>query len=168
MTYLLLGTDNAVEPFHKAAPEGATAKQLGALINDAGHHWGLTEDGKPLPLPDVAVLQGMYESIDFTRPLPHSRVTFFGVEEDEDFGDLLARLKKVWTYHSSTPPTWVESDDDDLERLLAYQLKCQAGAPADVEVTHYTFSGPPGVGPGDEGASPAHALPRVSQEKVSG
>lgn len=55
-----------------------------------------------------------------------------------------------WPHHSPNPPTWVWSDDDDLADMLAEAYGCPVGIPDDVEATHHTMSGPPGVGPTSE------------------
>jgi hypothetical protein len=52
-----------------------------------------------------------------------------------------------WANHSSVPPAWVSSDNKELERLLSEFYECEVGAPKNVEATHYTRFGPPGVGP---------------------
>lgn len=53
---------------------------------------------------------------------------------------------KAWKNHSGDLPTWVESNDEGLERLCASQWGCPRGAPTDVEKTHLTHQGPPGEG----------------------
>lgn len=65
--------------------------------------------------------------------------------EHEIFENLLHRDGQ-WAAHSSEPPSWVWSDDEDLERLLSEAYGCPRGRPSDVEETHHTLSGPPGVG----------------------
>lgn len=57
---------------------------------------------------------------------------------------------KSWNSHSSGAPTWVASDDADMQRLLGEYWQIPTGEPADVEATHYTVNGPPGVGPEPE------------------
>ncbi len=44
--------------------------------------------------------------------------------------------------------TWVQSDNPALELLLSEYFGCPIGAPSDVEDTHWTRNGMPGVGPG--------------------
>ena len=54
----------------------------------------------------------------------------------------------AWQAESSGSPTWVSCEDnDDFEVLLAAVFGCPRGRPADVEETHFTHAGPPGVGP---------------------
>lgn len=53
-----------------------------------------------------------------------------------------------WNAEGSGKPSWVEVEDNpDFEKLLSEFFGCPRGKPADVEQTHYTVSGPPGVGP---------------------
>lgn len=52
-----------------------------------------------------------------------------------------------WPNHSPIPPTWVESDIPDLAQMLSEAYDIPVGAPDDVEMTHHTAAGPPGVGP---------------------
>lgn len=55
--------------------------------------------------------------------------------------------------HSSIgTPTWVWSDNEDLAKMLSEAYDdCPIGRPDDVENTHHTDAGPPGVGPSTEG-----------------
>ena len=52
----------------------------------------------------------------------------------------------AWAQHSKSTPTWAWSDNPVLDKLLRefYEIPSR---PADVEDTHYTLSGPPGVIP---------------------
>lgn len=43
-------------------------------------------------------------------------------------------------------PLWVWSDDERFEKLLSKFYGCPAGRPDDVEATHHTDAGAPGVG----------------------
>lgn len=52
-----------------------------------------------------------------------------------------------WPHHSPNPPSWVWSDEPDLARMLSEFYGCPVGIPDDVEDTHHTVNGPPGVGP---------------------
>lgn len=52
----------------------------------------------------------------------------------------------TWTAHSSAAPSWVWSDNAELERQLSEWYGCPTGVPADVEATHHTDAGPPGIG----------------------
>lgn len=55
----------------------------------------------------------------------------------------------LYGYHSDDPPAWVWSDSPGMQALLAEHYGCAAGKPADLEETHYTENGPPGVGPAE-------------------
>ena len=59
----------------------------------------------------------------------------------------------VWAQLSSAKPSWVDSDNADLARVLAAWFGCPLGRPSNTEATHWTHQGPPGVGV--ENASPA-------------
>lgn len=54
---------------------------------------------------------------------------------------------RAWPQHSADSPTWVWSDDEAMAELLANFYGCPVGRPDDVEDTHHTIAGPPGVGP---------------------
>lgn len=60
-----------------------------------------------------------------------------------------------WRAVSNKKPLWVaaaaeEGEDpavvDDIERFIADFWRIPRGTPDDLEATHYTFAGPPGVG----------------------
>lgn len=55
----------------------------------------------------------------------------------------------IWRAHSKpgTTPTWVWSDNAEMARILSEFFGCPVGRPTDVESTHWTRSGPPGIGP---------------------
>jgi hypothetical protein len=53
---------------------------------------------------------------------------------------------------SAASPSWVWSDNSDFAVLLGAFFGCPVGRPANVEDTHWTASGPPGVGPAPEPA----------------
>lgn len=52
-----------------------------------------------------------------------------------------------WPHHSPNPPAWVWASDPDLARMLSEFYGCPVGVPEDLEDTHHTAAGPPGVGP---------------------
>lgn len=54
----------------------------------------------------------------------------------------------VWRTHGADRPTWVWSDHDELQRFLADYWGVPVGRPDDIEDSHNTMSGPPGVVPG--------------------
>ena len=54
----------------------------------------------------------------------------------------------VWANHSAGgKPSWVWSDDEEFARQLGEFFDIPVGEPTDVEATHFTDAGPPGVGP---------------------
>lgn len=59
----------------------------------------------------------------------------------------------AWLAYSPDPPTWVWSDDFGLAEMLSEAYSCPIGIPEDVEETHHTMGGPPGVGGVSEIAS---------------
>lgn len=63
---------------------------------------------------------------------------------------------KDWPNHSPVSPTYVHSTNDtgeadevtsDLAAMISEAYDIPVGRPDDVEDTHHTISGPPGVGP---------------------
>lgn len=64
---------------------------------------------------------------------------------------------RSWADHATTKPTWVvvepgarsEEEAADFERFLSEYWRCDRGYPDDLEETHNTFAGPPGVGPSE-------------------
>lgn len=73
----------------------------------------------------------------------------------------------LWQNHGEGAPSWVhvtadEYDDPakaaELERQIADYYNIPRGRPDDVEMTHNTYAGPPGVGPDVEVESEAPAL----------
>jgi hypothetical protein len=118
---------------------GNTCPHQGVLDDDGNHV--LDENG-----------QKVYEPIELDAltevlAIPSAADTL--LEQLRAFDDL-------WKAHSSAPPSWVWSDDAVLESVLAAHFGCEAGLPDDVEETHYTHSGPPGVGVGWHGEVPVH------------
>lgn len=69
----------------------------------------------------------------------------------------LIQIISSWTDHSQSKPSWVSvtpedrdpAEAEDLERFLSDFWKIPRGAPADLEDTHYTVNGPPGIGPSE-------------------
>lgn len=51
-----------------------------------------------------------------------------------------------WNHHSEDTPSWVWSDNGAYEKLLSSYYGCPAGVPDDLEDTHWTRFGAPGVG----------------------
>ena len=65
--------------------------------------------------------------------------------DDEALLDIVAP-GALWAQLSSSKPTWVDSDDPDMARILGAWFGCPVGRPSDTEKTHWTNQGPPGVG----------------------
>lgn len=62
-----------------------------------------------------------------------------------------------WNGESTGKPSWVWSDNDDFAVLLGHLFGCPVGRPVDVEASHFTYAGPPGVSP------PVAPEPEVSE-----
>jgi hypothetical protein len=72
-----------------------------------------------------------------------------GVTRVPDQEALLA-VVAAWRAEAAGDPTWVDCDNNDFAVLLGEFFGCPVGRPDDVESTHYTNAGPPGVGPATE------------------
>lgn len=55
----------------------------------------------------------------------------------------------AWASEGDGQPTWVWSDNDDFATLLGHIFACPVGRPADLEDTHYSYAGAPGVHPAE-------------------
>lgn len=120
----------------------------------------LVEFGNPTPTePDGSTLPGpavTYFSIPDERTL----------EEGADVGDVLLHLARnpgqtshlpglealldvvrTLPLHMSGTPSWVWSDNPVLAQYLSEFFDVPIGRPGDVESTHHTLAGPPGVAP---------------------
>lgn len=83
-----------------------------------------------------------------TKALGGTRVTTVEFPDDTTLGEALVTITRkggVWDYHSSEKPLWVASNSPEFEALLAVHFECDRGKPEDVEETHFTVNGPPGV-----------------------
>ncbi len=60
-----------------------------------------------------------------------------------------------WRAESLSAPTWVWSDNEAFAVLLGEFFGCPVGRPGDVEATHHTAAGPPGVYPAEPETAPA-------------
>lgn len=60
--------------------------------------------------------------------------------------EALLSVVAAWRAQSYGNPTWVWSDDEDFATLLGAFFDAPVGEPGDVEATHHTDAGPPGVG----------------------
>lgn len=61
---------------------------------------------------------------------------------------LLAHPDGLWSKASDGTPTWAWSDNPEMQRFCEELYGCPGGRPEDVEDTHWTWAGPPGVVPG--------------------
>jgi hypothetical protein len=60
-----------------------------------------------------------------------------------------------WRAESTGNPTWVWSDDGDFAVLLGHFFGCPVGRPDNLEATHFTTAGAPGVFPPAPAPEPA-------------
>lgn len=83
------------------------------------------------------------------EPLSEPRVVYVNLPEgtslSEAFTTLTAANGVVANWADDV--AWVETDSPGLAALLCEHYGCAQGAPGDLEDTHYTANGPPGVGP---------------------
>jgi hypothetical protein len=59
-----------------------------------------------------------------------------------------------WRAESTGAPTWVWSDNPDFAVLLGAFFGCPVGRPDDLEATHFTTAGAPGVFPPEPAPDP--------------
>lgn len=142
--FVRMGTDAPVEAYHlEVDPADHTAAELLALAAERG----VMTDDKP----SKDMLAARLSAVNHYRDLDGLRVVTVDIPPGMPLMQAAATItlgRGVWESHSKgQPPTWVESDNPVLAGLLAEHYGCVVGAPADVEATHYTESGPPGVGP---------------------
>ncbi len=139
-----LGTDQAVES--RTRQVYALEHSKVELIKMAEALPGVTTDG------DKETLAARISATPERRRLPEPRVCDIefpeGTSLSEAFTTITAR-GGLWSYHSDSPATWVESDSPGLSALLAEHFGCPEGAPGDLEDTHWTRAGRPGVRPED-------------------
>jgi hypothetical protein len=83
------------------------------------------------------------------RPLDGLRVLTITIPDGVPSDEALASITSangVKNRHSDEAPTWVSvPDKPSLEEMIAEKYGIPQGRPADVETTHYTVNGPPGV-----------------------
>ena len=56
-------------------------------------------------------------------------------------------MSGIWGRHGEGGPSWIWSDNKDLQAVLSGFYGVSGGRPDDIEITHYTRFGAPGVGP---------------------
>lgn len=86
-----------------------------------------------------------------------------GITRMPDQEALLAVIAS-WRAESSGTPSWVWSDNEDFAVLLGHFFDCPVGRPTDIETTHHTDAGPPGVGPVDAEAAAKIAVANQPSE----
>lgn len=60
--------------------------------------------------------------------------------------EALLSVMAAWAAQSNAKPGWVWSDNHDFARVISMLYGCPVGIPDDLEATHFTMAGPPGVG----------------------
>lgn len=118
-------------------PADHTAAELNALAAKRGVDASGTKEQL------AALLSAVVEF----SPLDEPRVTTVSIPDGVSLSEAFATLtsaKGVVAYHADDV-AWVECDSPGLTALLVEHYGCEVGAPADLEATHHTFNGPPGV-----------------------
>lgn len=123
----------------------------------------ITVDGAPVP--DVLNVKGLPDGEEYgyqphesaeqlaSKLARHLMVNAGGVTRVGDISDGTGHHEAFlhayahWQATGNGTPAWVWSDNPDFAVLLGAFYGCPVGRPDDVEMTHYTESGPPGVGP---------------------
>lgn len=84
---------------------------------------------------------------EFKSHLYDAVVAGAGITQREDDEALLAvtHANGAWNSHSNAKPLWVDSDNAEFASVLAAFYGCPIGTPDDVEDTHFTLGGPPGI-----------------------
>lgn len=120
---------------------------------EMGNVAGRTPDGSPAVFRIFNLEDHVHEeganAVDLMRHMNTHTGPVTALPNHEAFVSVV----RNWDEHSDVPPTWVASDNADMQRLLSEYYGCASGKPDDVEDTHWTLSGPPGVGPEPEVAS---------------
>lgn len=103
-------------------------------------------------IPDSYSFDPAVDVAEFKAHLADALLTKQGITHRPDDEALLALVHPagLWNFHSATSPSWVHSEHPGLaEAVAAYHGEGVAvGKPADVEDTHFTAAGAPGVVPG--------------------
>lgn len=103
-----------------------------------------TEHGEPavttIRIPDEATHTEGADAVELMRHLTQNPdiTRLPGMEA-------FVSVVRIWPMHSSSKPAWVASDNADMQRLLSEYWDVPQGKPDDVEQTHHTLNGPPGV-----------------------
>lgn len=109
--------------------------------------------GEPVPgpsvtyvnIPDTYTFKGGADAKDLALHLAQNP-DITNLPDHEAFVAVAHGTAGLWTRHSASKPSWVWSDNEDMSALLSEYYGCPVGRPDDLEDTHYTQSGAPGVG----------------------
>lgn len=77
---------------------------------------------------------GNHSPLDGGRPIRGPQTTQVVFMDDEDLDTRMRTITHVdgiWIRHSTQAPSWVESDNEDLELALAEHYDCSIGRPQD-------------------------------------
>lgn len=111
-----------------------------------------------MTIPDE--LYGIADDADTMKLMRHlvanPDITNLGDDNEKYAAPLLVvHGSGLWNMHGRGAPTWVDAESLDnpsqaeaMKRFLSEWYECPAGAPADLEDTHFTMHGSPGVPPG--------------------
>ena len=78
--------------------------------------------------------------------LPAPAVTYVNLPDSDTLVEQLRAVADLWSHHSSEAPSWIETDSEALSVVLhGLWPTATIGAPGDLEATHYTHAGAPGV-----------------------
>lgn len=147
---VLLGTNKAVESYKTDVDESLSHDELLERAEAAGVATDSVSD---------KMIAARLSGVIHKRDLPGKRTVSCAFPDEMSLmecANTITISKGIWDSHSpgdfadSGKPTWVWSDSPSLQALLAEHYGCDAGVPDDVEDTHHTESGPPGVGPDGE------------------
>lgn len=79
--------------------------------------------------------------------------------------EALLAVQAGWRAEGNGQPSWVWSDNEDFAALLGHFFNCPVGRPSDLEETHFTNAGAPGVRPRDAEADAADAVANEPSEE---
>jgi hypothetical protein len=96
-------------------------------------------------VPDVYTYEVAESSDDLAMDIMREIATGGGITHLPEQEAVLSVIA-AWNNESAGKPGWVWSDDEDFEVLLGKFFGCPTGRPEDVEATHHTLAGAPGVG----------------------
>lgn len=80
------------------------------------------------------VYLGNHSALDGGHPIPGTQTTSVVFMDEDDLDTRMRTLTHedgVWVRHSTEPPAWVQSDDEELETAIAAYFNCPVGRPND-------------------------------------